>query len=452
MKDLRSLPSVDTLLGTIHGKNYTQAYGHTLTVQAIREILGDTRSAYLNQGGDIPAQEELLAAVESKLQSWTSPTLYPVINASGVILHTNLGRAPLSEDALNAVRDVGGQYSTLEFDMEKGVRGSRLAHANEMLTRLLDAEAALVVNNNASAVLLMLRATVSGSKVIIARSQLVEIGGGFRIPDVMRQSGAKLTEVGTTNRVHLRDYLQAFDAEAAAVLRVHRSNFDIVGFTTEPELKEIAQAAYNQGLYIFDDLGSGALLDTAKYGIKHEPTVQESLAAGVDLVCFSGDKLLGGPQAGIIVGKADLIERIKIHPLARAVRADKMALSALSATLLHYIKGEAEEKIPIWQMIAAPLDEIRHRAEAWRDALGKGEVVETQSTVGGGSLPGEAMPTFALTFQVDHPQALLKNLRQATPAVIARIQDEHALLDPRTVLPHQEKDLLKTLESVLGTQ
>ncbi len=458
MKNLRSLPSVDALLGTSLGESHLDTYGHNLTVQAIRETLGEARSANLEREAQIPGQDELLADIGRKLHVWASPTLYPVINASGVILHTNLGRAPLSVDALNAIRDVGGQYSTLEFDMEKGTRGSRLEHANEMLTRLLDAEAALVVNNNASAVLLMLKALASGYKVVIARSQLIEIGGGFRIPDVMLQSGAELTEVGTTNRVHLRDYEQTFDVETTAVLRAHRSNFAIVGFTTEPELKEIAQVAHNQGLYVFDDLGSGALLDTAKYGLEHEPMVQESLAEGADLVCFSGDKLLGGPQAGIIVGRGDLIERLKNHPLARAIRADKMALAALSATLLHYLKGEAEEKIPLWQMIAAQPEEIRHRAEAWREALGRGEVVETQSTVGGGSLPGESLPTFALTFRVSHPQALLAGLRTSSPgvsrspAVIGRIQDERVTLDPRTVLLHQEKDLLKTLESVLGTQ
>ncbi|MEA2008186.1 MAG: L-seryl-tRNA(Sec) selenium transferase [Chloroflexota bacterium] len=455
MNDLRSLPSVDTLLVTALGESYLNTYGHALTVQAIRETLEEARSAHLEIETKIPDQGELLVDIERKLRSWTSSTLYPVINASGVILHTNLGRAPLSADALQAVQDVGSQYSTLEFDMEKGERGSRLDHAHQTLTRLLDAEAALVVNNNASAVLLMLTALTSGSKVVIARSQLVEIGGGFRIPDVMLQSGAELVEVGTTNRVHLRDYEQAFDAETAAVLRAHRSNFAIVGFTTEPTLKEIAQAAYNQGLYVFDDLGSGALLDTAQYGLKHEPMVQESLADGADLVCFSGDKLLGGPQAGIIVGRADPIERIKHHPLARAVRADKMALSALSATLLHYLKGEAEDKIPVWQMIAAQPEEIRQRAEVWRKALGRGEVIATQSTVGGGSLPGESTPTFALTFSVSHPHKFLAGLRTSSltvsrsPAVIARIQDERIILDPRTVFPHQEKDLLKTLESVL---
>ena len=451
MKDLRSLPSVDTLLGSTLGKSHLDAYGHALTVQAIREALEEARSAHLEREAHIPGQEELLDNIERKLRSWTTPTLYPVINASGVILHTNLGRAPLSADALQAIRDVGGQYSTLEFDMEKGERGSRLEHAHELLTRLLDAEAALVVNNNASAVLLMLTAIASGQKVVIARSQLIEIGGGFRIPDVMRQSGAELVEVGTTNRIHLRDYKEAFDVETAAVLRAHRSNFALVGFTTEPILSEIAQAAHDQGLYVFDDLGSGALLDTAQYGLKHEPMVQESLADGADLVCFSGDKLLGGPQAGIVVGRADLIERLKKHPLARAVRADKMALSALSATLLHYLKGEAEQKIPVWQMIAAPPEEIRQRAEAWRGVLGQGEVIETQSTVGGGSLPGESTPTFALTFGVSHPHQFLAGLRQRSPAVIARIQDERVILDPRTVFPHQEEGLFKTIKSALET-
>lgn len=452
MSDLRSLPSVDALITTPHGKKYLNVYGHNLVVQAVRESLENARSSHLEHGEKIPSQEELLVGIERKLRFWTSPTLYPVINASGVILHTNLGRAPLSADALQAVRDVGGQYSTLEFDMEKGGRGSRLEHARQTLTHLLDAEDALVVNNNASAVLLMLRALVSGYQVIIARSQLVEIGGGFRIPNVMRQSGVELAEVGTTNRVHLRDYEEAIDVETAAILRAHRSNFAIVGFTTEPALGEIAQVGHKNGLYVFDDLGSGALLDTAQYGLKHEPMVQKSLADGADLVCFSGDKLLGGPQAGIIVGRSDLIERIEKHPLARAVRADKMVLAALSATLLHYLKGEAEEKVPVWQMIAAPVEELRHRALDWQKSLGCGEVVEAQSAVGGGSLPGETLPTFALAFKASHPHQFLGALRQRSTAIIARIQEERVLLDPRTVFPHQEEELLKTLASVLATQ
>ncbi|MBS1248547.1 MAG: L-seryl-tRNA(Sec) selenium transferase [Chloroflexi bacterium] len=449
MNDLHNLPSVDALLRTDLGETYINAYGHDLTVLAIREILEEARSAYLAQETKIPGQQEVLERAQHRLHAWTSPTLYPVINASGVILHTNLGRAPLSAEALRAIQDVGGQFSTLEFDMEKGERGSRLAHANDLLTRLLDAEAALVVNNNASAVLLMLKALASGQEVVIARSQLVEIGGGFRIPNVMRQSGAKLVEVGATNRVHLSDYEQALSVETAAILRVHRSNFAIVGFTTEPQLNEIAQVAHKNGLLAFDDLGSGALLDTAQYGLEHEPMVQESLADGADLVCFSGDKLLGGPQAGILVGRSELIDRLKIHPLARAVRADKMALAALSATLLHYLKGEAEEKIPVWQMMAAPAEDMRQRAETWRKALGRGEILPSRSTVGGGSLPGESLPTFALTFRVSQPHQFLAALRASPSPVIARIHDEKVLLDPRTVLPHQEEDLLKTLESVL---
>ncbi len=261
---------------------------------------------------------------------------------------------------------------TLEYDLEKGQRGSRLVHAESLLQRLTGAEAAVVVNNNASAVLLVLSALATKKRVVISRTQLVEIGGGFRVPDVMKQSGAKLVEVGATNKVRLSDYQSALEEPTALVMRAHRSNFKIVGFTEEPELKEIVDVAHQADVTVVDDLGSGALLDTAKYGFAHEPTVQESLAAGVDLVCFSGDKLLGGPQAGIILGRKDLIDKIKKHPLARAVRADKTCLAGITATLLHYLKDEAEREIPIWRMMSLTLEQLKVRAEAWREGVGAG--------------------------------------------------------------------------------
>ncbi len=289
------------------------------------------------------------------------------------------------------MKDVSENYSTLEYDLEKGQRGSRLIHAEAILQKLTGAEAAVVVNNNASAVLLVLSALANKKRVVISRTQLVEIGGGFRVPDVMKQSGAKLVEVGTTNKVRLSDYKEALEEPAALVMRAHRSNFKIIGFTEEPSLQEIVDVAHQAGVPVVDDLGSGALLDTAKYGFAHEPTVQESLAAGVDLVCFSGDKLLGGPQAGIIIGRKDLIDKIKKHPLARAVRADKTCLAGITATLLHYLKDEAEREIPIWKMMSLTLEQLKVRAEAWRDALGQGDVIPSESTVGGGSLPDESV-------------------------------------------------------------
>ncbi|MGW8249419.1 MAG: L-seryl-tRNA(Sec) selenium transferase, partial [Anaerolineales bacterium] len=273
--------------------------------------------------------------------------------------------------------------------------------------------------------------------------------GGFRVPDVMKQSGARLLEVGTTNRVHLRDYEEALQATPALVMRAHRSNFQIVGFTSEPELAEISVLAHDAGIPVVDDLGSGSFLDTARYGLGHEPMVQESLQAGADLVCFSGDKLLGGPQAGIIIGRADLIARLKKHPLARAIRADKLCLAALTATLLPYLKDEAEREIPVWRMIAARPDEIRQIAERWSSELGTGLVVAGESTVGGGSLPGETLPTYLLALKVRSPHRTLERLRQQRPAVIARVQDDRVLVDPRTVLPEEEDRLLAGLRRVL---
>jgi L-seryl-tRNA(Ser) seleniumtransferase len=441
---LRSLPSVESILQTAPIQAWIAEFGRPLTLAAIRDVLADVR-AHHRQDQPVPELDGLLSSIYARLQAQTAPTLIPVINATGVILHTNLGRAPLSRAATQAIMDVAQGYSNLEFDLTSGKRGSRLIHAEALLRQITGAEAALAVNNNAAAVMLALSTLAKRKRAAIARSQLVEIGGGFRVPDVMKQSGAKLLEVGTTNRVHLRDYEQAIADGATLILRAHRSNFAIIGFTSEPELSEISALAHAHGLPVLDDLGSGSLLDTARYGMAHEPTVQESLAAGADLVCFSGDKLLGGPQAGILVGRADLIAACKKHPLARAIRADKLCLAALSATLLHYLKDEAEREIPIWRMISAPVDEIRMRAEAWQNALGRGEVRSAQSTVGGGSLPGESLPTFVLALAVPSPTNFLKKLRHHTPPVIARLEDDKILLDPRTVLPEQEKSLLTAL-------
>ncbi len=441
MGSLRDLPSVDQLLQDVQVQGWILAYGRPLTVEAIRSALNEARTRFA-QTGDLPNWDAILQEAQGILERWTTPTLLPVINATGVVLHTNLGRAPLSRAALLAAQSVATGYSTLEYDLERGRRGSRLIHAEALLQRLTGAEAALVVNNNAASVLLILTALARRRGVVIARSQLVEIGGGFRVPEVMKQSGARLIEIGATNRVHLSDYEAALEEKPALILRAHRSNFRLIGFTSEPELSEIALVARQAGIPLVDDLGSGALLDTSRFGLGHEPMAQESLAAGADLVCFSGDKLLGGPQAGIIIGRAELIARLKKHPLARAIRADKLCLAALSATLLHYIKNEAEREIPIWRMIAAPLESLRERASAWAAALGQGEVLLGESTVGGGSLPGETLPTYLLALQVKRPDQVLALLRHQRPPIIARLEEDRLVLDPRTVLPEQEHDLL----------
>jgi L-seryl-tRNA(Ser) seleniumtransferase len=449
MTALRDLPSVEELLQTKTAAELIARYGRPLTLTAIRETLDKIRARFSSgQITALPLYDLILTQTEALLSSWIKPTLRLVINATGVILHTNLGRAPLSDATIRAMDMVSRGYSNLEYDLNKGARGSRLLHAESVLQKLIGAESAIVVNNNASAVLLVLSALANRKRVIISRSQLVEIGGGFRIPDVMKQSGAKLVEVGATNKVHLRDYEDALQDKGALIMRAHPSNFKIIGFTEEPELRDIADLAHKAGVFVIDDLGSGALFDTARYGLTHEPTVQESLAAGVDVVCFSGDKLLGGPQAGIIVGRKDLIEKIKKHPLARAVRADKACLAGVTATLLHYLKDEAEREIPILKMMSFTPKQIKGRVEAWIRELEQGEVVEGESTVGGGSLPGESFPTFLLSLSVESPDKFLKRMRVQNPPIIARTLNDKVLLDPRTVLPEQEGALLVGLKNV----
>ncbi|MBT3315800.1 MAG: L-seryl-tRNA(Sec) selenium transferase [Anaerolineae bacterium] len=451
MTDLRSLPSVDKLLKSQTSAELVASYGRPLVLDALRTILDEIRAAYADDNTKpIPPAATLLVLAGSRLERWTQPTLYPVINATGVILHTNLGRAPLSPATIKAMESVARSYSTLEFDMSNGKRGSRLIHAESVIKRITGAEAAVVVNNNASAVMLILSALANRRRVVIARSQLIEIGGGFRIPDVMKQSGAKLVEVGTTNKVHLADYENAIGEEPIKlVMLAHRSNFKIVGFTEEPSLDEIARVSHAANIPVVDDLGSGTLLDTENYGLIHERTVQESLAAGADIVSFSGDKLLGGPQAGIIVGRADLIAKIKKHPLARAVRADKVALAGIAATLTHYLKDEAEREVPIWRMISTTPKQNKSRAQIWAKKLRQGKVIAAESTVGGGSLPGESLPTWLLALDVKKPDKFLANLRKQNPPVIARTENDKVLLDPRTVLPEQEGALLVALQNTL---
>ena len=427
-----------------------QTYSHDLVVEGLRQALDAARQAIL-AGGPAASHDELASRAADILRQQLRPTIRPVINATGVIIHTNLGRALLSPAARAAMEQAARSYSNLEYDLKAGQRGSRYVHAEELLCRLTGAEAALVVNNNAGAVLLILSALARGREVIISRGQLVEIGGGFRIPDVMRQSGAILVEVGTTNRTHRRDYEEAITDQTAMLLRVHRSNFRLTGFVTEPTLAEMADLAHGRGLLVGDDLGSGTLLDTADYGLAHEPTIQESLAAGADIVSCSGDKLLGGPQAGIILGHADLIAQLRRFPLTRALRVDKTTLAGLQATLLHYVKGEATREVPVWRMIAIPLEALAVRAEAWARRLAaaglRSKVRDGRSAVGGGSLPGETLPTRLLALLEPSPERLASFLRHADPPVIARVEDEQLVLDPRTVQPEEENELLEIVIS-----
>ncbi len=449
MNDLQRLPSVDFLLNDALGQKLINEYGREMTIKAIREELDDARSA-VKEGESPPKSAEILGFVNTRIKKWLQPSLLPVINASGIIIHTNLGRAPLSRETIRVMQEVSLGYSNLEYDLAAGKRGKRSMHAEGLLKLLTGAESALVVNNNAAAVLLVLSALAARKQVVIANSQLVEIGGGFRVPDVMRQSSAKLMAVGTTNRVHLSDYETALEESPALVLSAHHSNFKIIGFTVEPELSEIAKICHKHAIPLVYDIGSGAMLNTEEFGLAHEPTIQEAMQAGVDVICFSGDKLLGGPQAGIIIGRKDLLEKVKKHPLARAVRADKLCLAGLSATLTHYLKDEALQQIPVWQMISMKIEKIRERAEAWRKTLGFGDVVQGLSKVGGGSLPEESMPTWLLSLLVDNPDQLMKRLRGLETPVIARIEEDQVLLDPRTVLPNQDDLLIRQISHLIS--
>jgi L-seryl-tRNA(Ser) seleniumtransferase len=442
------------LLRSAEGAALLADHPRDVVVDALRATLAEFRAAMLD-GEDPPDAAALLAASKSRLREVFSATLRPVINATGVILHTNLGRAPLSAAALDAMARVSGGYSSLEYDLDVGERGSRHGHVSALLRRLTGAEAALVVNNNASTVFLALTALAHGREVIISRGQLVEIGGGFRIPDILRQSGARLVEVGTTNRTYIGDYEAALTEDTALILRVHASNFRVVGFVHGTPLGELVGLAGSRELRVIDDLGSGSLVPTERFGLAHEPMVQESVDAGADLVCFSGDKLLGGPQAGIAVGKSDAIGLLRQHPLMRALRPDKATIAGLHATLLHYMRGEAEREVPVWRMIATPLDDIERRARDIVSASGlaAARVVASHATTGGGSLPGEVLPSRAVGLQSGGmpAQELAARLRGWERPIVGRIVEDRVLLDLRTVAPDDDTEIVSAIRGLAVT-
>ncbi len=445
---LRSLPSVDQVLQDPRLASLAGSFSRAAVTALVRRQLDEARSN-ARGGQQASGQETIVAGVLERAKKSWAPWPRRAINATGVVLHTNLGRAPLSAGAIEAAASAAAGYSDLELDLDTGKRGSRQSHIGELLAQVTEAETGIAVNNNASAVLLVLSAMASGREVIVSRGEAVEIGGGFRVPDVMRQSGATLVEVGTTNRTYARDYEAAITERTAAILKVHPSNFSVTGFTHFPDIAELTEIGRRRNVPVLYDLGSGCLLDTARFGLTHEPTAQESVAAGVSVTMFSGDKLLGGPQAGVITGHTALVRSIEKHPLARAVRIDKMTLAALSATLLSYIKGVAEQEVPVWRMISTPLDELEVRAKAWREGAGLGAIREAKSTIGGGSLPGQEMPTRALVIKAGAPgpDAFCALLRQADRPVIARIESEDVMLDPRTVLPDEDALVVAALNS-----
>jgi L-seryl-tRNA(Ser) seleniumtransferase len=453
--EFRRLPGVDTVISDERIARLAARYPHDLLVNLVREQLEKAREL-ISSGNQSPSLDDIVQSVSTQLDKLENPVLRPVINATGIVIHTNLGRAPLSKETIAAMDTVSRDYSNLEFDLSTGRRGSRYVHIEDLLCRLSGAEAGMIVNNNASAVLLTLSAIAKRKEVIVSRGEAVEIGGSFRIPDVMRQSGARLVEVGTTNRTYIDDFREAITPSTAALMRVHSSNFQVIGFTHTVTLEEMTELGQQANLPVLDDLGSGCFLDTSEYNLAPEPMVQQSVSAGIGIACFSGDKLLGGPQAGIIVGKKKLVDKLKKHPLARAVRTDKTRIAGLAATLLHYLRGEAVGKIPIWRMIAASPDEIASRAVAWAEAFGKkAEVIDGESMVGGGSLPGSTLPTRLVAIgrngamSASAVQALARKLRNSREIpVIGRISDDVLLLDPRSVLPEEDEIVINILRSV----
>jgi L-seryl-tRNA(Ser) seleniumtransferase len=427
---LRELPSVDKLLTDERLRALAARHGHDVVADAARAALARAREEIT--AGFEPG--DLAARAEAELEGRLRPRLRRVLNATGVVVHTNLGRAPLAEAAIERVHEVARGYSNLEYDVEAGARGSRQDHVAGALRELTGAEAALVVNNNAAAVLLALAALAEGREVIVSRGELIEIGDGFRIPDVLTRSGACLIEVGTTNRTRLADYERAIRKESAAILRVHQSNFRIVGFTDQPPLRELARLAERHGLVLVDDLGSGVLPD-----IGDEPTVRGSLDAGAHLVTFSGDKLLGGPQAGIAVGRADLVEKLRRHPLQRAMRADKLTIAALEGTLGLYLQGA---RPPVLRMLEEPVDAVRARAERLV-ALTGGRLEETVARAGGGSLPLAEIPSYACALE----ESLAAPLRLAEPPVIGIVRDGMLLLDCRTLADGEVEEVAEAVRS-----
>lgn len=458
---LRRLPSVDELLESEPLRRLAAEIGRPLVLAATRQVLAGLR-AQIRRGLAGSELDALLAHLPqeaaAEARELLSLSLRPVINATGVVLHTNLGRAPLGAEAARRVQEIATRYSNLEFDLGKGARGRRDVHSSKFLDRLLGTEASLVVNNNAAAVLLVLNTLAAGGEVVVSRGELIEIGESFRIPDILARSGALLREVGTTNRTRCSDYARALTKNTRLLLRVHPSNFKLVGFTERPTLEELAALARRKRLPLVEDLGSGLLVDLAPQGLRDEPVASDSLRAGADLVTFSGDKLLGGPQAGIIAGKKKYVEQCRRNPLFRALRVDKMTYAALETTLRNYLRGALEE-VPALRLIRLTVEEIGPRAEQLRASLERDlagrahfSVRAGQSVLGGGSTPGYSLPTKLLVISPQGMSAaeLAAHLRRADPPVIVRVEADRVLIDLRTVFPEQEAALVAGIMRSLG--
>lgn len=457
----RKLPSVNQLLESPQLKQMVETVNHSVVVDGVRSFLDDLREQVSTESGEvsIPTPSEIADKIANWLKTEEKPYLRPVINGTGIILHTGLGRAPLAKSAIESVQSISEGYASVEVDVRTGERGQRIKSVEKLLCELTGAEAAAVVNNNAAATMLALSALAEGQEVIVSRGQLIEIGGSYRLPDVMECSGAKLREVGTTNKTHLFDYQRAINEETGALLKVHPSNFEVVGFTKTVSTKEMVTLAAEHGLPVIDDVGSGALIDFSEFGLMDEPVVSQSIKDGADVVLFSGDKLIGGPQCGIIIGKKKYIDTILSNPLMRAMRVDKMTLAALSATLRIYRdEDRARTEIPILRMLSMPEENLKLRAEkvvaqlSHLAELETCEAVEADSMLGGGSLPTQKLSTWcvALTPKTHSVDSLSAGLRNSEPSVIGRVQKERYYLDMRTVQPSQDAGLVEAVEAFLN--
>ena len=462
MSDFRLIPSIDALLLRPALEGAIRQHGRDRVALAARAAADDLRAA-LKQTLSIASEDDAAAWLDERvlagLASAIAPSLRRVINATGVVLHTNLGRAPLAAEAIARIAEIAGGYTNLEYDLPAGGRGHRHAHAEHLLRALTGAESALIVNNNAAATLVVLAAIAAGREVIVSRGELVEIGGGFRVPDVMAQSGAVLREVGTTNRTRLADYSAAISERTALILRVHPSNFRIDGFTERPSAENLVDLAHRFTIPLFEDLGSGwPDTDDSLPALAGEPSIRESLGAGVDLVCASGDKLLGGPQAGLVLGRRDLVDRVRRHPLMRAVRADKLTYAALEATLALWAQVPSRPSIPVHRMLAMPLDEIDRRARALVTSVAgvqglSCELIDGASTAGGGSAPGSALPTRLVAITIDgrSPDDLERRLRAHDPPVVARIERDRVVIDLRTVQLGEDAEIERAIRTAALT-
>ena len=461
---LRTLPAIDRLLATRLLTDLEQTQPHILIREAAQKIVDDLRLQILDEQASLPNLdlERVAGLVASRVIQMAKPSLRRVINVTGTLLHTNLGRAPLCNEALQAINEVAQGYSNLEYDLAEGQRGKRFTHVEELLCKLTGGEAATVVNNNAGAVMLSLAALAGGRSAVVSRGELIEIGGSFRIPDIMAASGVKLVEVGTTNKTHRKDYAEAISNQTALILKVHTSNYRILGFTEAVGGDELAELAHQHDIPVLEDLGSGLLMDLTPYGLPREPTVREALKTGIDLVTFSGDKLLGGPQAGIIVGNRDVIDKVRKHPMARALRIDKLTLAALEATLRLYLDPpKALTQIPTLRMLSLPVPELQRRCAALLPRLAaaigtaaESTIIDTTATVGGGALPLAELPgrAIALVPKSLSLNELTRRLRSSEPPVIGRIQDAQFLIDPRTLNSNDEALLLQALQQAFSSE